>query len=110
MNKEKFRKLFPHLAEEMERGVSKIEIIAAENDPNGSSRSDRRWSGYEPGVVDFIRRCNTEEQAEEIIEYLEERREISANTASKLREQLRGNGLRSFGEQKGTGYYHRNLL
>ncbi|MEM2127196.1 MAG: DUF2095 family protein [Candidatus Bathyarchaeia archaeon] len=97
MEKELFRRLFPHLAEEIEREASKIVI--------SGFREEGRWAGYEPNIVDFIRRCDTEAQAEEIINYMERRMEITHERAEELRAQLRDKGLRSFGEKKEPGYY-----
>jgi hypothetical protein len=58
-----------------------------------------------PDVIDFIRRCDTEEQAEEIIGYMEKRGEIEKQYARKLREQLKDKGVRSFGPKKEEDYY-----
>ncbi|MBS7637515.1 DUF2095 family protein [Candidatus Bathyarchaeota archaeon] len=97
MEKEFFRRLFPHLAEEIDKGASKMVISGL--------RKEGRWAGYDPDVVDFIRRCDTEAQAEEIIDYMERRMEITHERAEELRAQLRDKGLRSFGEKKEPGYY-----
>ncbi|MGD2201017.1 MAG: DUF2095 family protein [Candidatus Bathyarchaeota archaeon] len=109
MDKDKFRKLFPHLAEEIEKGVSKVDITVDEGEPGVESTNDRKWSGYDPDVNDFLRRCKTEKQAEEIIDYLEEKGEINTERAAVLREKLKEEGLRSFGEKKKPGFYHRNI-
>jgi len=108
IDRKRFRKLFPHLAEEVEGGKSKAHIdqlgVSAENE---DSLTERRWAGYDPGVIDFIRRCNTEEQAEEIIDYLEKRGEVMPERVAELRRQLREEGLRSFGDKKEPDFYHR---
>jgi len=108
---ERFRKLFPHLAEEMERGVARVSIEAFRVDPEEGERLARGdpWAGYNPDVIDFLRRCDRVEEAEEIIDYLERRGEITSERAERLRRQLRERGLRSFGEKKEPGYYLRNL-
>ena len=98
MEKDRFKKLFPHLAEELEGNESKV-VIEAEG------RQERKWAGYTPDIVDFLRRCDTDEQGEEIIDYLERKGEISQDRALKLREQLKGEGIRSFGSRKQEGYY-----
>ena len=108
---ERFKRLFPHLAEEMERGVARVRIDAYRVDPQEGERLARGdpWAGYEPDVIDFLRRCDTEEEALEIIEYLERRGEITSERAEELRRQLRERGVRSFGEKKEPGYYLRNI-
>ena len=90
MEKDNFKKLFPHLAEELEGNGSKV-VIEAEG------RNKRKWAGYTPDIVDFLRRCDTDEQGEEIIEYLEKKGEISQDRAFDLKEQLKEKGIRSFG-------------
>lgn len=100
MSKEEFRKKFPHLAAEMEARVMAKAIGGV------------RWEGAEtydelrnPDAIAFLRRCNTEAQALEIIAYLEGKGEISQDYAERLRRQLKEKGLSSFGEKKEPGYY-----
>jgi len=64
-----------------------------------------RFAGYNPTVIDFIRRCDTEDQAKEIIEFLEKKGDLTSEDSAKLYDQLQNEGLRSFGEKKGSGYY-----
>ncbi len=61
--------------------------------------------GFDPGVVDFIRRAKTDEEAIEIIEYMRKRGEISDEKAKMVLDQLKNEGLRSFGSYKQDGYY-----
>jgi len=102
MEKDRFKKLFPHLADELEGNESKV-VVEAEG------RSTRKWAGYTPDIVDFLRRCDTDEQGEEIIEYLEKKGEITQDRAFELKEQLREKGIRSFGSMKREGYYTKDL-
>jgi len=96
---EKFKKLFPHLAKEISEKKMCISI-------NGV-----RWHEEEedelrnPGVISFLRRCRTEKEALEVIEWMEKRGEISKEYAEDLRKQLKTRGLRSFGPFKEDGYY-----
>ena len=109
IDKKRFKKLFPHLAEEMEKGMSKVRIDGFRTHPEYEDHMTmRRWAGYDPDVIDFIRRCETEDQAKEIIDYMEKRREITPERAAELRGQLRSEGLRSFGDRKERDFYHRN--
>lgn len=111
IDRERFKRLFPHLAEEMERETVRIPIDAYRVDPDEGERLTRgdRWAGYNPDVIDFLRRCDTVEEAEEIIEYLERRGEITKERAEELRKRLCEGGTRSFGEKKEPGYYLRDL-
>jgi hypothetical protein len=79
VDKGTFKKMFPRLAEEID--------------------------GYNPTVIDFLRRCDTAKQAEEIIDYLEKRGEIDNKYAQKLKAQLKKKGVRSFGAKREEGYY-----
>jgi len=56
-------------------------------------------------VVDFLRRCDTKAQAEEIIDYMAKKGEITKAYAEKLRAQLEEKGVRSFGTKKEKDYY-----
>lgn len=108
MEKKKFRELFPHLADELVNGKS---IADLESEPIGHKRTfdtNRRWAGYDPDIIDFIRRCETPEQAAKIIDYMSNEGLISSEMAEKLRRQLEDEGVRSFGALKEKGYYHRN--
>jgi len=103
MEKDRFKKLFPYLSDEMENEVSSVKIEGGEP-PAGN----RRWAGYAPDVIDFIRRSDTPEQALEVIEYVEKRGEITPERAAELRRQLSREGPRSFGERKEPGFYHKD--
>lgn len=106
IDKKRFRKMFPHLAEELEGGEQKIAITSVRSDiQTGEKASSKKFATYMPDVIDFIRRCDNEEQAEEIISYMEKRGEISREYAERLRKQLKEKGVRSFGLKKEEDYY-----
>ena len=108
MEKKKFREIFPHLADELENGSNKVSLGDNGDGKNTSLHTDRKWVGYDPNVIDFLRRCETDEQALEILEYLENNDTISSETADKFRKQLTEEGVRSFGDLKEKDYYHKN--
>jgi len=106
IDKKQFNKMFPYLATELEGGEQKIAITSVRSDtPTGEKASSKKFSGYIPDVIDFIRRCDNEEQAEEIISYMESREEINREYAGRLRKQLKEKGVRSFGSKKEEDYY-----
>jgi hypothetical protein len=106
MEKEKFRKMFPNLAQEMESKKCGTKINSVRSDPTtGEKAVSKKFTAYTPDVIDFLRRCDKVEQAEEIICYLEKRGEISSGYARKIRKQLREKGVRSFGSKKEEDYY-----
>jgi hypothetical protein len=105
-DKKSFKKMFPNLSEELEGGDNRVPIDAVRTDPEAAEKAmPDKFRNYDPTVVDFIRRCDTEEQAEEIIAYLEKKNEVTKEHAAKLRKQLKRKGVRSFGSKKEEGYY-----
>lgn len=104
--KERFKKMFPNLAKEMESNGGRTTINSVRTDLDaGEKTASKNFTQYMPDVIDFIRRCETEEQAEEIIAYMERKGEIEKRYAEKLRKQLKEKGVRSFGRKKEEGYY-----
>jgi hypothetical protein len=103
MEREDFKKRYPALAKEVEEGKGKADLSFEVEAP----KPDRRFAGYDPGVVDFLRRCSCDEEALEIIEYMRSRGEVTEEEAGRLRAQLRERGVRSFGPKKQPGYYER---
>jgi len=106
IDKEKFRKMFPHLAKELEAKEHKVAITSVRSDlQTGEEACSRKFAGYMPDVIDFLRRCDNGQQAEEIIDYLERKGEITRDYAKRLRKQLKEKGVRSFGAKKEDDYY-----
>jgi hypothetical protein len=106
IDKETFKRLFPNLAREMESSENKVAVNSVRTDVKTGERAvSSNFVHYDPDVIDFLRRCDTAEQAEEIIAYMERRGEISKEYASKLRKQLKEKGVRSFGPKKEENYY-----
>ena len=104
--KKRFRKMFPHLAEELEGTEHVTPITSVRSDLQaGEKASSRKFFSYGPDVIDFIRRCDNDQQAAEIISYLEKRGEVDPKYARRLRRQLREKGVRSFGSKKEEDYY-----
>lgn len=121
--------MFPHLYEELELGEVKVPISGVrknaneaegevseecscdeyieETDVPATAETPDKLRHFNPQAVDFIRRCDTEAQVEEIITYLEKKGEITSEFASQLRCQLKKDGVRSFGPKKEENYYFR---
>ncbi len=123
-DKKSLKKMFPHLYKELETGDVKVPINAVRKNPQEAeeaaeceeceeedfaSRTETpdKLRHFNPCVVDFIRRCDTEAQAEEIITYLQKKGEITQKYAEELRCQLKREGVRSFGPKKEEYYYFR---
>ena len=89
----------------------KIDGVRTNPDKQTSGRqiSGKNWQGYDPDIIDFLRRAKSEEEAIEVIEYMQQREEISEPYAKRLITQLNEEGLKSFGSPKKGGYYFNTL-
>ena len=109
IDKKSFKKMFPKLCEEIEAGNSKVDIHSVRTNSNKVERKlQNSFRNYDPSVIDFLRRCDTKNQARKIIAYLEKRGELNKEYAAKLRKQLKNKGLRSFGTKKKENYYFKH--
>jgi hypothetical protein len=125
-DKKSLKKMFPNLYKELETGEVKIPINAVRKNPleaeaamgeeceecteeefTSCTETPDKLRHFNPQAVDFIRRCDTEAQAEEIIAYLQKKGEITKEYAQELRCQLKRDGVRSFGPKKEENYYFR---
>ncbi len=103
---DELRKKFPHLTKELEgeglpiKGV-RVDDIQSVEVPGSQTVG--------PSIIDFLRRCSNEEEALEIIAFLESKKQIGQDYAKKLQAQLLKGGLRSFGSKKEHGHYERNV-
>ncbi len=87
-------------------GTIKIDSIRSSSKEAENTAHSKR--GFIPTTVDFIRRCQTKDQALEIIDFLERRNEIERNYAKMLKSQLVELGLSSFGKHRRIGCYERS--
>ena len=124
IDKKSLKKMFPHLYKELETGDVRVPINAVRKNPQEAeeavegkdyeeeelascTETPDKLRHFNPCAVDFIRRCDTEAQAEEIIAYLQKKGEITQEYAEELRCQLKREGVRSFGPKKEENYYFR---
>ena len=118
--------MFPHLYEELESGDCKVSINGVRKNAEDAEQAAAdvecqdctdeldpctetvdKLRHFNPSAVDFIRRCDTEAQAKEIIDYLEKKGEITKEYAHELCCQLKRDGVRSFGPKKEENHYFR---
>lgn len=105
-DRESLRKKFPHLATELDKNIMKVSIDSARTTVDDKEKTvSRKTASYNPDIIDFLRRCDTNEEAIEIVDFIEKRGEISKEYGKRLREQLNEEGVRSFGAKKGDDYY-----
>ncbi|MGB9135297.1 MAG: DUF2095 family protein [Candidatus Bathyarchaeia archaeon] len=108
VGKDQFKKTFPNLAREMNDEEKKVTIDSIRTDTKTAEKTatnQKNLSNYDPNIIDFLRRCDNPQQAEEIITYMQSRGEITPDYAKKLRQQLKKKGIRSFGSKREEGYY-----
>lgn len=96
---------FPTLFQEIKSGEQNI--VEQEARTSSGSKKLRRFQSYTPGVSDFLCRCKSEKEAEEIIEFLLKKGDITEEHAQYLQKQLDEKGLEFFGEHRAPGYYDR---
>jgi hypothetical protein len=100
LSEDELRKRYPHLVKEIKSEPEEGKSIGVRVDSS---------QGYVPDVIDFLTRCDTENQAMEIIDYMERRGEVSKDYAASLKERLKEKGLRSFGKKRVAGHYFREF-
>lgn len=106
IDKKSFKKMFPNLSDELELEENKVPISSVRTDSEATEKAmPDELRHFNPTVIDFVRRCETEAEAEDIIIYLEKRGELSKEYAEKLKKQLKKEGVRSFGPKKEDNYY-----
>ncbi len=93
MSVDEFKKRYPNLWREI---TENNQYVLKKEDP---------LRGFEPGIIDFIRRAETKEEALEVIDYFEKRQEITPKLANELRSKIEKYGPRYFGPKKQPGYY-----
>ena len=122
IDKKSIKKIFPNLYAELESGEVKVPINAVRKNPLEAEEEAAgieyeecpeeeavsypdKLRHFNPSAADFIRRCDTEAQAEEIIAYLQKKCEITKENAEQMRCQLKRDGVRSFGSKKEEYHY-----
>jgi hypothetical protein len=106
IDKKSFKKMFPSLSDELDLKENKVPIDSLRQDSEAAEKTTGdEMHHFSPTVIDFVRRCETEKEAEDIIAYLERRGEVTKEYAEQLRTQLKKDGVRSFGPKKEENYY-----
>jgi hypothetical protein len=123
IDKHSLKKMFPHLYRELEEpSENKVSIDTVCDDPEAAekvieiedvceeeflkpAKEVDKLRDFNPSAVDFIRRCDTDEQAQEIISYLQKKGELTQEQTKELECKLRREGVRGFGPKKDENYY-----
>lgn len=99
-----FREAYPNLSRELaeSEGLDIEGVRTSGGVDEGSTRM--------PTAVDHLQRCQTPEEAVEVIEFLAETGEIEEGYGKDLKRQLVSRGLRSFGPKREPGEIERDGL
>ncbi|MFX1377818.1 MAG: DUF2095 family protein [Promethearchaeota archaeon] len=110
---------FPHLTEEISQRKKSIKIEAIDMNVEQISHQKPQDSNdlcpnelYNPGVIDFLRRCTKIEEAIDILDYLMKRNEINHVDYTKYKNIISHEGglkqlIDQYGGLKKPGYYMR---
>ncbi len=116
-NKDEFNKQFPHLIEEISSKKKLVQInsfkMNGEQDPEELPKESHKLYPnelYNPGAIDFLRRCTKNEDAISILDYLMKRNEISKKDYCNYRNIISQEGglkrlIDEYGGLKQSGYY-----
>jgi hypothetical protein len=102
---EEFRDDFPALAEEMSEKRTLTHRIDGVRTMSDEPEEKPKHKTFLPDIVDYIRRCDTVNQAIEIVDWMLNQNEISTSDARAIKSQLKADGLRSFGAKKEKDHY-----
>ena len=103
---EEFRRNFPSLSKDLGEGntqtvpIDGVRTVSEESETKKEEKID-----YTPDVVDYIRRCDTLTQANEIVDFLAKQGELTVGQARAIKSQLKADGIRSFGAKKEKDHY-----
>jgi hypothetical protein len=118
-DKDDFNKQFPHLIEEISTKKKSLKIDSIDMDIEKENEEKPKQSNnlypnelYNPGVIDFLRRCTKIEDAINILDYLMERNEITEQDFYKYKKIIKQEGglkqlIDECGGLKRPGYYIR---
>ena len=112
--KEDLKKSFPNLTSEIiqNKQILSVDAVCTKEERNSDPFKDYKEDIRNPGVFDFIRRCESLSDALNILEYLFERNEVSEELYNLIKEQLlQEDGLNKLlnkiGGYKEPGYYQK---
>ncbi len=103
-DEEEFRRRFPALYSEIKRRRMSVRVSGYRSN---AELAEKEAETKLPGVIDYLRRCDTDDQGREVIEYLKKTGELGSEEAELLLRQLEEKGIRSFGTRKQLGHYFR---
>lgn len=104
MDIREFKKKYPHLYKEITSDETPSITLSVEK------AFDDPWRGYIPGVVDYLRRAKSVDEALSVLDYLVRHGEITEEEAREYREKILSEGLEAFGPRKEDGFYYKKAV
>ncbi len=116
-DKKELEKFIPHLISEITNGKKALKIDSVALDIENTTKKRDIQSKIcnlnelsDPGAIDFIRRCTTNEEAFEILDYLLKKKELKVNEYEDFKNKIsQKDGLKNLIEESGgfkkPGYY-----
>lgn len=89
----------------MSSDLSEEELMKVAIEGYSERLEPKTLRGYVPNVFDYIRRCDSAEEAFQIIDFLVSRRELPERIACIIKQRIMEKGLRFYGPKKQVGYY-----
>jgi len=120
-DKDDLERQFPQLMRELSNNKNSLKIKGIDYEIEQSEEKNKvvQTSNYcedifNPGAIDFIRRCKNREEALEILDYLLGRRKLNIQDYNSLKNRIKEDGgLEKFiaecGGLKTSGYYERKF-
>ncbi len=92
LSKDEIEESLPNLSEELE-------------EEEGKDLKVNPFDRYEPDIIDFLRRCEDDSEAKDLIGWMKDNDRIDEEKAKEIKRKLDQEGVRSFGSLKKWGWY-----
>ncbi|MEM3660065.1 MAG: DUF2095 family protein [Thermoproteota archaeon] len=89
----------------MSTSLSEEELLKIADEGYSESLEPKTLKGYVPNVFDYIRRCDSVEEAFQILDFLVSRNELPEKVARVIKKRIMEKGVRFYGPKKQVGYY-----
>lgn len=89
----------------MSMSLSEEELMRIAVEGYSERLEPKNLKGYVPNVFDYIRRCDSVEEAFQIIDFLVSRVELPEKVARVIKRRIMEKGLRFYGPKKQVDYY-----
>jgi len=99
--REDFRRRFPYLPEELDHSKMGLRVDSVRSASDEAERAASNLSGYVPTAIDYLRRCDSEEDALSTISYLESKKRDHCRICRQAERSTQNSGPKRFRFTKG---------